>query len=192
MGAEDRSEESQLLHGRVAPLFLAQRSERVCNSSAIWNNSKRNQHHQTPSPTCRKTKRLHCSLVLMNAARQTYPPIAHLGFIHFLLLGLFCTYRRQAELPRWCMSNSFPFPRGALGAGDEADQAGLSTRYSFPHPAHGGHNTHLHFGCTSRTTRFSSDGQGSEQSLRGWGPFHIFPPTGMTKPSHLCPSSSLA
>lgn len=36
MGAEDHSEESQLLHGRAASLFLAQRSERVCNSSVRY------------------------------------------------------------------------------------------------------------------------------------------------------------
>lgn len=132
---------------------------------------------------------LTCSHECSQANIPTYCPP---GFYPFLLLGLFFTYRKQAELPSCCMSSSSPFPCGALGAWDEACQAAMSTRHSFPHPAHDGHKTHLHFGGTSRTTHLSSNSQGSEQSLRAWRPFHIFPPTSMTKLSHFCLLLSLA
>lgn len=99
---EEISDRSQLLNERVTSLFPAQRLHHVCNSAVMWNSSKRNQpsHHQSPSPTYRKTKELHCSLIVMNAARQTYPP-------SFCFLGSFASTANKAwagsPCSLWCL-----------------------------------------------------------------------------------------
>lgn len=176
----------------VTSQSLAQCPHHVCNSSAIQNMSKRNQELTSPdhpSPTYRKAKQFALLTCSHECSQANIPTSCLPGFYPLALLGLFCICQKQSKLPICCVSSSSPV---AHDAGDEAGQAGLSTRHSFATPAHGRHEAHLCLGGASWTTHLSSSSQGSEQSLRGWGPFHIFPPTGMTKPSRFYLLSRLA
>lgn len=139
-----------------------------------------------PPPTYRKTKKLHCSLVLTTAARQMCPPIAHPSSINFCLLGTFSSTVNKLSCPAaaWASPSLF---HGAHGPGMRQGRQGWSPA-QLPPPAHGGHRS-LQYRLEHSPFLNS---QGPELSWRGWRLFHIFSHTTMIKPSHFCLLLSLA